>query len=437
MNIITVGLSHKTAPVEVREKLSFPESKMAEALYRLCNYEGIEESMILSTCNRVEIYAVARDIEDGVLQIKRFLRESNNTIKEEEVVPHLYIYTADDAVRHVFRVAASLDSMVVGESQILGQLKDAFECALSHKCTKVILNRLLKKAISVAKRIRTETKIAESAVSVSSVAVELAIKIFGSLENKRVLLVGAGEMAELAARHLLANGVKNIVVTTRTYDRASQLASEFKGEAIRFEDFPKEMVKTDILICSTSAPMYIIKYEDIHRIIHERKNRPVFLIDISVPRNIEPRINEIDNVYLYDIDDLQTVVSANLKEREKEAAKAEEIIVSEVRTFTEWLRTLGVVPTIVALKEKVEEIRKAELEKTLSKLKDISDEERRSIEGLTNSIINKILHAPLVALKNRSNSSEGSLYVEVARRLFNLDRDLPHHEHDKGEGEEV
>ncbi len=437
MNIIIVGLSHKTAPVEIREKISFPQSKMGEALFRLSNYDGIEESLIISTCNRVEIYAVARDIDNGIAQIKRFLQESNSTIKETEFIPHLYIYTAEDAVRHIFRVAASLDSMVVGESQILGQLKDAFECALSHKCTKVILNRLLKKAISVAKKIRTETKIAESAVSVSSVAVELAIKIFGSLENKRVLLVGAGEMAELASRHLLNNGVKNIVVTTRTYERAMELASEFKGDAIRFEDFPKEMVRTDILICSTSAPMYIIKYEDIQRIIHERKNRPVFLIDISVPRNIEPRINEIDNIYLYDIDDLQTVVSANLKEREKEATKAEEIIIAEVTTFTDWIRTLDVVPTIVALREKVEEIRRAELEKTLSKLRDISDEERKSIEGLTNSIVNKILHAPLVALKHRSNSSDGSLYVEITRRLFDLDRDLPHQEQDEEKDEEL
>ncbi|OGW49323.1 MAG: glutamyl-tRNA reductase [Nitrospirae bacterium RBG_19FT_COMBO_42_15] len=431
MNILVVGLSHKTAPVEIREKISFSEKVLPDALHKLRQYPLVREGAILSTCNRVEVYSVVRDIEEGIAQVKKFFTDFHDSVNPKDIQPHLYVYSAEEAVKHIFRVASSLDSMVVGEPQILGQLKDAFEYSLSSEATGVVLNRLFKKAISVGKLIRTETGIAESAVSVSYAAVELSKKIFEHLEDKTVMLVGAGEMSELAARHLKNNGVRNVVVSTRTYQRALKLAKEFSGKPIKFEDFPNEMVHTDIVICSTGAPHYLIRYDMVEHIIHQRKNKPVFFIDISVPRNIDPEINKIDNIYLYDIDDLQSVVDANKKEREKEAEKAEEIINSEVVTFSNWFKTLEVVPTIVALKEKMEEIKKAEIERTVSKLKNITEEEKKSIESMATAIVNKIIHTPLIALKQETNSEDGALFIEAVRKLFNLDKQLPHHEHKK------
>ncbi|MBI5180305.1 MAG: glutamyl-tRNA reductase, partial [Nitrospirae bacterium] len=301
MNILVIGLSHKTAPVEIREKISFSEKALPDALHKLRQYPSVKEGAILSTCNRVEVYSVVKDLEDGTAQVKKFFSDFHDSVNPKDIQPHLYVYSAEEAVRHIFRVASSLDSMVVGEPQILGQIKDAFEYSLSNEATGVILNRLFKKAISVAKMIRTKTGIAESAVSVSYTAVELAKKIFEHLEDKAVMLVGAGEMSELAAKHLKNNGVKNVMVSTRTYQRALKLAKEFNGKATKFEDFPSEMVHADIVICSTGAPHYLIRYDMVEQIIHQRRNRPVFFIDISVPRNIDPDINKIDNVYLYDI----------------------------------------------------------------------------------------------------------------------------------------
>lgn len=438
MNIVVVGLSHKTAPVEVREKLSFPAARVPEALYSLKSYPGIDESLILSTCNRVEICAVAKNTNDGFNQIKEFLISCEPSLDHSRLLPYLYFYSSHDAIRHIFRVASSLDSLVVGEPQILGQFKDAFELAQTHKTTGTVLNKILKKAIFVAKRVRTETRISESAVSVSFAAVELAKKIFGKLDGKVIMLVGAGEMAELAAHHLIGSGVKDVMITTRNFDRAVELAMEFNGRPIRFDEYLEGMADADIIICSTGAPTYIIKSDDIREVIHRRKNRPIFLIDISVPRNIEPKVNDIDNVYLYDIDDLQMVVDANIKEREREAAQAEVIISEEVETISRWLKSLEVVPTIVALKNKAEDIRKSELEKSLSRLGRLTEAEKQAIDILTASIVNKLLHSPLVSLKHEANSSNGSLYVEAARRLFNLDKDFPGHHHKKwGEEEDT
>ena len=274
-------------------------------------------------------------------------------------------------MRHTFRVASSLDSLVLGEAQILGQLKDAYDIALKAKTTSTILNKLIKKSISVAKRVRTETRLAEGAVSISSAAVELAKKIFGDLTGKTVMLLGAGEMAELAAQHLLSNGVKNIMVANRTFERAEELAKEFKGDAIRFEHFPDALVMVDILICATGAPNYVVKRDMIARIIKDRRHRPIFMIDISNPRNIDPEIDKVDNVYLYDIDDLQSKVDVNTEGRAKEAERAEELVTQEVETYLQWERGLDAVPTIVDLREKVEDIRKRELEKTLGSLNGI------------------------------------------------------------------
>jgi len=421
MDILLVGLSHKTAPVEVRERLSFPGPRLAEGILKLRRYEEILECVILSTCNRVEVYATVEIPEIGVARIKDFLHSYQPDMSQDLISQHLYIYKNEGVARHLFRVAASLDSMVVGEPQILGQVKEAFDTALLNKTTGVVLNKLFKKAISAAKRVRTETKIGESAISISFAAVELAKKIFSNLNNKTGMLIGAGEMGQLAAQYLVNNGIKDIVVSTRNYDRALHLARSYNGRVVRYEDFLEEIPRVDVVICSTGAPNYIIRYEHMQDIIRKRKNRPIFLIDISVPRNIDPEINSIDNVFLYDIDDLQAVVENNLEARKEEAEKGERIVEEEVITFTRWFKSLEVVPTIIALKEKVEAIRRKELERTIGRLRSLSPEEVQIIEGLTCTIVNKILHNPLVALKVEADSTNGLLYAEAVRKLFDLD----------------
>ncbi|MHB8173442.1 MAG: glutamyl-tRNA reductase [Nitrospirota bacterium] len=420
MEIVVVGISHKTASVEVRERLSFPEAKLPDALSRMKGLQGVGENLILSTCNRVESYATVKDTAGGIERLRRFFVDYHG-IDGGGVNECIYCLSGRDAVRHIFRVAASLDSMVVGEPQILGQLKDSFDHALMNKTTGVVMNRLMKKAISVAKRIRTETKIAESAVSISFAAVELARKIFGDLKGKTVMLAGAGEMAELAARHLINNGVKTVMVANRTYERAVELAAEFEGVPVHYEDLVHEMANADILIASTGSPHYILTSHDMARVIKERKNRPVFLIDIAVPRNLDPEINRIDNVYLYDIDDLQSVVESNIKERQKEAELASEIVEEEIETFLTWLKSIEVVPTIVAIRARAEEMRTQELEKTLSKMGDMTEKQKKQVEALTQAIVNKLLHHPLVALKKGAGDPEGSSHIEAARVLFGVD----------------
>lgn len=421
MDIILVGLSHNTAPVEIRERLSFSGEQLTAGISRLRAHEEILECVILSTCNRVEVYTTVEKPELGVARVKDFLHACQPDISLERITQHLYTHKNEGVVRHLFRVASSLDSMVVGETQILGQVKDAFDCALLNKTTGVVLNKLFKKSIFTAKRVRTETRIGESAVSISFAAVELAKKIFSNLRSKTGMLIGAGEMGELAAQNLVNSGIKEIVVSNRNYDRALDLARSYNGRAARFEDFLQEMVNVDVVICSTGAPNYVIRFEDIQDIIHRRKNRPLFFIDISVPRNIDPEINKIGNVFLYDIDDLQAVVETNLKARKEEAEKGEKIVAEEVGKFTQWFKSLEVVPTIIALKDKVEEIRRKELERTMGRLRSLSPEEVQIIDGLTNTIINKILHNPLVALKLEAHSTNGLLYAEAVRKLFDLE----------------
>ena len=421
MDIILVGLSHNTAPVEIRECLSFSGEHLTAGILKLRDYEEILECVILSTCNRVEVYATVEKPELGVARVKDFLHACQPDLPLEKITQHLYIHKNEGVIRHLFRVAASLDSMVIGETQILGQVKDAFDCALLNKTTGVVLNKLFKKSIFTAKRVRTETRIGESAVSISFAAVELAKKIFSNLRSKTGMLIGAGEMGELAAQNLVNSGIKEIVVSNRNYDRALDLARSYNGRVTRFEDFLQEMVNVDVVICSTGAPNYVIRFEDVQDIIHRRKNRPLFFIDISVPRNIDPEINKIGNVFLYDIDDLQAVVETNLKARKEEAEKGEKIVAEEVGKFTQWFKSLEVVPTIIALKDKVEEIRRKELERTMGRLRSLSPEEVQIIDGLTNTIINKILHNPLVALKLEAHSTNGLLYAEAVRKLFALE----------------
>jgi glutamyl-tRNA reductase len=422
MHLIVVGLSHKTAPVEIRERLAVPESRLGEALTRLCSYSGVKEGILLSTCNRVEVYSVVDDVETGYGRIQEFLADTHLSLSSEQLTPHLYWHTGDRAIGHLFRVAASLDSMIIGESQILGQLKNSFEIALAHKTTGVIMNKVVKKAISVAKRVRTETKIAEMAVSVSYAAVELAKKIFSDLHEKTVLLVGAGEMAKLAARHLIAHGVKHVRITTRTPQHAVDLASKFGGTAVPFDQFKDDMASADIVLVSTGAAHYLVGAEDVHRAVEERMNRPMFLIDISVPRNIDPAVRHVDNAFLFDIDDLTQRVEQNRAERLQEAEKAERMVLEEVTTMLDWMKSLEVTPTIVALRSHVDDLKRAEVDKVLARLPHLAPQDRELVEGLASSIVNKLIHRTMVTLKAEVNSSNGPAFVEAARRFFSLDQ---------------
>lgn len=419
-NLVIVGVNHKTTPVELRERLAFTQGSIEESSEILNQYEEIAENLIISTCNRVEIYARVNDINKGIARLKRFISDYHN-IPLEVLNEHFYTYTEEKTVEHLFRVSASLDSMVVGEAQILGQVKDAYSLARSLRTTGIFLNQLFEKAFNVAKKVREETGIAESAVSISSAAVELARKIFDNLENHTVMLVGTGEMAELAAKHLIAYGLKTVYVASRTYERAAGLAKRLNGSALDFAKFKEELYRADIVISSTAAPNFIIHKEMVESALHKRKNRPMFLIDIAVPRDIAPEVNDLENVYLYDIDDLQSVVDANMKERRKEAELAMEIIHSEVVKFNSWIESRDAVPTIVELRQRAETIRRRELDKTFRRLGHLSNEDKNAIEQMTLSIINKILHKPTVNLKEKTRTTEGQAYLKAIRDLFHLD----------------
>jgi len=439
VQLIVVGLSHKTAPVEVRERLALGAEALPEACRQLTGDGAVREAMVLSTCNRVEVYAVADTAEDGFSGISEFFARRAGDTTPAHLLPHLYHYPGNDAIGHMFRVASSLDSMVLGEPQILGQFKDAFEAALSCRSSGMVLNKVVKKAISVAKRVRTETAVAQSAVSVSYAAVELALKVFSDVSRERVMLLGAGEMAELALRHLISAGVRDVVISTRTLENAQSLATRLSAEigtssrkpgeadaepvtvrAVPFDAFPTELVETDIVICSTGAPDYVIGRDLMTRTIRARKHRPMFLIDISVPRNIAPDVNRVNDVYLYDIDDLQQVVESNLAERREEARKAERIVDEEVDSTARWLRTLDVVPTITALREHADAIARSEAERVLGKLPNLSEKERELVRGLAASIINKLLHNPLTSLRREAQDRDSQEMVEITRKLFAL-----------------
>jgi glutamyl-tRNA reductase len=427
MNIVVVGLSHKTASVEIREKVAFAPNQMEKPLNELAGLPDINEGVIVSTCNRVEIYAATHDIAGGMSRLKRFLADYHN-VSLEVLEPHLYSYHGEGAIRHLFRVASSLDSMVVGEPQILGQIKTAYGYAAEYKSSGIILNRFLHKAFSVAKRVRTETKIASSAVSVSFAAVELAKKIFGDLTDKTVMLIGAGEMCELAAKHFLNNGVRGVMVTNRTYERAERLAEEFDGKAVRFEDLFDHLHKADIILSSTGATHFIIGAKDVDEVIRRRRQKPMFFIDIAVPRDIDPKVNDVENVYLYDMDDLQGVVASNLQQRNEEAKKAEGIIDQEIGRFFNWLSMLEVTPTIVALRSRFEEVRQAELAKTLAGWKDLPPDGQKRLEALTSAITNKLLHPPTNLLKRTGQGGRTDLYVDALRQLFELETVEPEEE---------
>ena len=415
MQLALVGLSHKTAPVEIRERLAFNADALRTALTSLVGREEISEALILSTCNRVEVVAGSADDRS----IREFLCEFHR-VPHEAVSKHLYSFRNAEAVRHVFRVAASLDSMMIGEPQILGQVKDAYRIATDAGAIGMHLNALMNRAFAVAKKVRKETGISQLAVSVSYAAVELARKIFGELPGKGVMIIGASKMGELAAKHLKRAGVSSVLVTNRTFERAVELAKVFHGAAVPFEHFTDHMDRADIVISSTGAPHFIITKTLAEQIIHRRKNKPMFFIDIAVPRDIDPTVNDIDNAFLYDIDDLQQVIDANLKERMKEALRAEEIVEHEVEAFCSKMHSREVVPTIVQLRDALEKIRREEIERNRRLLKDLSPEQQAAVDQITKSLVNKILHPPIEQLKQLARDPQGPDIAGVIRKLFNI-----------------
>jgi glutamyl-tRNA reductase len=419
MKLLVTGVSHKTAPVEVRECLAFREEALPAALADLKRREGVAEALILSTCNRVEVTVSTEDSADPQAIVDSFLADHKD-VSPHTIGPHLYRLEGRDAIHHLFRVAASLDSMVVGEPQILGQLKAAYAAAKDSGAVCGWLEGLLTRAFSVAKRVRSETGIGQMAVSVSYAAVELARKIFGSLANRTVMIAGAGKMSELAARHLRRSGASHVFVTNRTHERALEMAALFQGTPVEYTRFVAMLPEVDILIASSGAPHYILHKDEMQRVIAARRNRPVFLIDIAVPRNIEPSVNEIDNVFLYDIDDLQEVVNANLRERMKAAERAEALVEEEVERTMARLKVAEVTPTIVGLQEQLEQIRAGEIEKARHKYGPFTPEQEQAIEALTHGIINKIAHGPISELRNHAGHPEGAHVIAAIRKAFHL-----------------
>ena len=409
-SLVLLGINHTTAPIEVRERLAIPAARLADATRTLLHQPGIREGLILSTCNRVELLTLQDDNTEAANtqpQIKtdllRFLHEYF-AVPPHDIQPHLYEFREREAVRHLFRVASSLDSMVVGEPQILGQVKDSYTIAREVGAVSTHLESLLQRTFTVAKKVRSETQIGSSSVSIASVAVDLARKIFGSLEGKTVLLVGAGKMSELAARHLIQQGAASILVTNRTPARAEQIAAEFSTpnihtEAIPFDALYDQAARADIVITSTGAPQKIFGRSHGQHFLQRRRNRPMFFIDIAVPRDVDPRMNEVEGCFVYDIDDLQQVATANLADRSREAAAAETIVSREVEKYQQRLQSLDAVPAIKALQQQAEAIREAELARSAKRLADLTPEQREAIDALTRALTAKLLHPQLTALR--------------------------------------
>ncbi|MGH9627516.1 MAG: glutamyl-tRNA reductase, partial [Bryobacteraceae bacterium] len=420
MKLWITGVNHRTAPVDVRERLAFSPGEVPVALSQLRLLPGLTEGIILSTCNRVEVAVTADDETDVQDSVEEFLAAARH-LDRNWIRPYTYGFEGKEAIRHLFRVAASLDSMVVGEPQILGQLKSAFSVAKAEGALNGFLETVLTRAFSVAKRVRTETEIGVSAVSVSYAAVELAREIFGSLSHKKVMLIGAGKMSELAARHLQRSGVSQIFVTNRSRPRAEELAALVKGSIIEYSRFLSVLPEADIVLTSSGAPEHILHRDEMRRIIEARKNRPMFLIDIAVPRNIDPAVNEIDNVFLYDIDDLQQVVDTNLRTRLNEAAEADKIVGEEVERLEAWMRARQAGPLIASLHGQLEKIRVAEMERVRGRLGPLTPQQEEALEALTRGIMKKIAHSPISELRRHAGSPEGASLVDAIRRVFRLE----------------
>ena len=418
-NIVLVGLSHTNTPVEVRERLSFDKKELPHALSLLHGRNHVDECVILSTCNRIEVYSVTEDTEPCTETVVAFLSEFHG-IPRADIDPYVYILHGEDAVIHLLRVACSLDSMVVGEPQILGQVKQAYRAAHDAGATSLILNRLFHYSFSVAKRVRHETNIGAQAISVSYAAVELAKRIFDDLSKRTTLLIGTGEMGELAARHLISSGIKEIVVAGRSESNTRALAAKLGGRPIKMEEVPYFLRYVDVVISATGSSDFIIRKHHLQEALKLRRNEPMFMIDIAVPRDIDPRVEEMENIYLYDIDDLRGVTEENIKERRRRAERAEEIVSHGGRRFMEWLDELKVVPVIISLKRRVEEIKEQELEKALRRLGGLEERQREVVANMASAIVGKILHAPLTNLKRAASTSLGAHYSDTLKELFDL-----------------
>jgi len=416
MRFLVTGLNHTTAPIELRERLAIGPDALGETTRALLAEPGVKEAMILSTCNRVEILVSHNGLEP---QLPGFLAE-HFSLDRSMLEPHLYRYQDEEAVRHMFRVAASLDSMVVGEAQILGQVKQSWNVAREMGAVKGPLDKLLQGAFSAAKRVRTETEIGSSSVSIASVAVDLARRIFGSLEGKKILIVGAGKMSELAARHLMQHGADSITVANRTYDRAVRLAEQFLGQAIRFEELHARAHEADIIITSTGSAEQIIGVQQAQQILQRRKGRPVFLIDIAVPRDVDPKVNQLEGMFLYDIDDLQQVAASHLVDRGREAARAEAIIVEETERFRRRIRTIDIAPVLVDVQGTAEELRQAELRRQRQLMQSLTPKQQEAVDALTRGLMNKFLHMPLEALKSAARDGDAAA-LETIRGMFERD----------------
>jgi len=418
--ILLLGINHKTTPVAIREKLALGGGYEAH-LAALGQRGELEEFFVLSTCNRVELLCLTSDVEAAAALLADYL--FGEAVPPGERERYLYRHQDERAVEHLFLVASSLDSMVVGEAQILGQIKEAFRQAAEQHATGLVLNRLLHKAFSVAKRVRTETRIGASAVSISYAAVELARKIFGELRGKRAMLIGAGEMAELAAEHLLSQGIAQVVVANRTLERAVCLARRFQGQAVALDEVSRQLAEVDIIISSTGAPGIILSRDDVRPVMRQRRNRPLFFIDIAVPRDLDPAINQVDNVYLYDIDDLQHVIELNKAEREQEAVKARRIVEEETLQFGKWREGLALSPTIAALRRRAETACRLELDKTVGRLPPLTPAQHQALERMLQSVTSRLLHHPVGYLKNEHPCVAPQERIQQVRVIFRLDQE--------------
>ncbi|ERN52437.1 glutamyl-tRNA reductase [Alkalihalophilus marmarensis] len=427
MHIIVVGLNYKTAPVEMREKFAFQEAEMPIALNQLRNMKSILECTIISTCNRTEIYVVADQLHTGRHFTKTFLADWFQ-LSKDEVSPYLDIREDHHAIEHLFRVACGLDSMILGETQILGQVRDSFLLAQKEQATGTIFNHLFKQAVTLAKRAHSGTEIGQHAVSVSYAAVELGKNIFGDFTGKHVLILGAGKMSELTAKHLHANGAEKITVINRTEARAAELAARFLGQARPFEELQEALVDADILISSTGARDFVVSKDMMAQTLKKRKGSPLFMVDIAVPRDLDPALADLDDVYLYDIDDLQNIVEANLEERKREAEKIELMVEMEIDEFKSWLNTLGVVPIITALRTKALAVQAETMESIERKLPDLTEREKKVLRKHTKSIVNQLLRDPVTRVKELAGEPGSDDALELFTKIFALEDELEAHE---------
>jgi glutamyl-tRNA reductase len=418
--IVLVGLNHDSAPVEIRERLAYREVEVPDALVRLLALDEVEECLILSTCNRVEVLVRTHDDRGAAETVKAFLARERR-VPPEQLNGHLYVRQDEEAVRHLFEVASGLDSMILGEPQILGQIKQAYAVARKVGSTGPVLDHLVQQGFSAAKQVRTDTGISRNAVSVAFAAVELARKIFGELFGRSVLVVGAGEMAELATKHLMANGIDKIVVTSRNISRAAAFARRFGGEAVEWEKAWFQLEEVDVVVAGTAAPGTVLQLQDVHKAMRARRSRPLFIIDIAVPRDVDPEINDLPNVYLYDIDDLQGIVEDNLGDRRRAAIEARRMVDVHVRSFEHWQRSLQVAPTIVALRENLLTVGRNEIERFQRKLGEMTPQQAQAVEELTRAVVQKILHAPIRQLKKLADRGDADGYAALYRDIFGIE----------------